>query len=144
MNRPTDLTILGNSADAQSRRDTVNGPRSPIRILHNLVEDVLGPQAHIPTMIGCGHADIGIDSRPFWEVGAFTNPALLGVIEVSVLLQLALHHIAAMEDLFQIGQLSLADCGLSLLVGLFPLSVLEATKLVRRCLDRRSRLHVIQ
>ena len=75
-------------------------------------------------------------TRLFWEVGAFTNLALLGVVGVSVLLQLALHHIPAMEDLFQIGQLSLGDCMLSLAVGLFPLSVLEATKWVRRWKNR--------
>src|SRR4051812_26039878 len=63
MNRSTDLPILGDGTDAQSGRDTINGPWSTICVLHDFVEDVLGPQAHIPTMIGCGHADIGIDSR---------------------------------------------------------------------------------
>jgi len=83
-------------------------------------------------------------TRLFWEVGAFTNLALLGVVGVSVLLQLALHHIPAMEDLFQIGQLSLGDCMLSLVVGLFPLSVLEATKWVRRWKNRSGLSHVAQ
>jgi P-type Ca2+ transporter type 2C len=74
--------------------------------------------------------------RLFWEVGVFSNLTLLAVVTVSVLAQLAMHHIPAMEDLFQIGQLSLADCALSLLVGLLPVSVIETSKLVRRRLHR--------
>ncbi len=71
-------------------------------------------------------------TRLFWEVGAFTNLRLLGVVVLSVGVQLAIHHIPATQALFQIGELSLADCGLGLLVGLGPVSVLELSKLVRR------------
>jgi len=71
-------------------------------------------------------------TRLFWEVGAFSNLALLGVVVVSVAVQLAIHHIPATQALFHIGDLPLADCALGLLVGLFPVTAIELSKLVRR------------
>lgn len=76
-------------------------------------------------------------TRLFWEVGAFTNVRLLGVVVLSVIAQLAIHHIPATQALFQIGELSLADCVLGLLVGLCPVSVIELSKLVRRAFRAR-------
>ncbi len=70
--------------------------------------------------------------RIFWEVGAFTNVRLLGVVAISVFMQLGLHHIPWTQELFQIGALPLSDCALSLGLGLIPVSVLELTKLARR------------
>jgi Ca2+-transporting ATPase len=71
-------------------------------------------------------------TRLFWEVGAFTNLRLLGVVVVSVLLQLGIHHIPAAQALFEIGALSSADCVLTLGVALGPVTVIELSKLVRR------------
>ena len=71
-------------------------------------------------------------TRLFWEVGVFTNPRLLAVVVLSVLIQLGIHHFPATQALFEIGSMSLADCGLGLLVGLGPVSVIELWKLVRR------------
>ncbi|MES1174964.1 MAG: cation-translocating P-type ATPase [Myxococcales bacterium] len=71
-------------------------------------------------------------TRLFWEVGAFSNLVLLGVVSVSVAVQLAIHHIPAMQALFQLGSLSLADCVVGVAVGLVPVSVIELSKLVRR------------
>jgi Ca2+-transporting ATPase len=68
----------------------------------------------------------------FWEVGAFSNWKLLGVVAVSFVIQLGLHHIPATQTLFQLGRLSAADCTLSVLAGLFPVTVLELSKLARR------------
>jgi Ca2+-transporting ATPase len=70
--------------------------------------------------------------RIFWEVGAFTNLRLLGVVVVSVFLQLGLHHIPWTQKLFQIGALPLSDCALALGLGLIPVTILELTKLARR------------
>jgi Ca2+-transporting ATPase len=77
-------------------------------------------------------------TRLFWELGAFTNLTLLGVVLVSVLLQLGIHHIPGTEVLFQIGTISFGDCALSLFVGLIPVTVVEVTKLVRRFLRGRA------
>jgi Ca2+-transporting ATPase len=71
-------------------------------------------------------------TRVFWEVGAFTNLRLLGVVVVSVLLQLGIHHIPVAQDIFEIGALSAADCALTLLVALAPVTVIELSKLARR------------
>ncbi len=71
-------------------------------------------------------------TKLFWEVGALTNVRLLGVVVVSALIQIGIHHIPALEALFEIRDLSLGDCALTILLGLIPVTVLELTKLVRR------------
>jgi P-type Ca2+ transporter type 2C len=71
-------------------------------------------------------------TKLFWEVGAFSNLVLLAVVSVSVVVQIAIHHMPFTEDLFQIGHVSLGDCTLSLLLGLIPVSVIELGKLARR------------
>ena len=78
--------------------------------------------------------------RVFWEVGAFTNVRLLGVVVFSVLMQLGIHHIPAAQEVFHIGPLSAADCALTLLVALCPVTAIEVWKLLRR--QRQSRLSV--
>jgi Ca2+-transporting ATPase len=76
--------------------------------------------------------------RLFWEVGASTNMRLLAVVAATVALQLAIHHTPFAQRLFQISTLSMADCGLSLLLGLVPVTLIEVGKLVRRARRRRS------
>jgi Ca2+-transporting ATPase len=75
-------------------------------------------------------------TRLFWEMGVFTNVTLLGVVLVSALVQIGIHHIPGTERLFQIGTISMEDCALSVLIGLIPVSVVECTKLVRRAAHR--------
>ena len=76
-------------------------------------------------------------TRLFWEVGAFTNLRLLGVVLVSSLVQLGLHHIPFAQSLLGTGPLSASDCALSIALGLIPVSVLECSKLIRRIAGRR-------
>ena len=76
-------------------------------------------------------------TRVFWEVGVFTNVRLLGVVVFSVLLQLGIHHIPVAQSIFEIGPLSGADCALTLLVALAPVTVIELGKLVRRWTRRQ-------
>jgi Ca2+-transporting ATPase len=71
-------------------------------------------------------------TRVFWQTGVFSNVLLLGVVAISILLQLALHHIPFTQRLFSLGALPLADCALSLGVALIPATVVELTKLARR------------
>ena len=70
--------------------------------------------------------------RPFWEVGLFSNLKLFSIVAISMLVQLGIHHVPATQALFNIGQLSLFDCALSVVVGAVPLFVLEARKVIRR------------
>ncbi len=71
-------------------------------------------------------------TRVFWEVGAFTNLRLLAVVVFSVVMQLGIHHMPAAQAVFEIGPLSAADCALTLLVAMAPVTVIEVAKLVRR------------
>ena len=76
-------------------------------------------------------------TRMFWETRIFSNLLLLGVVGVSVVVQLGLHHLPFTQRLFSLGTLSLADCALSLGLGLVPTTLLELTKLVRRVFSKR-------
>ncbi len=77
-------------------------------------------------------------TKVFWHVGALGNLKLLGVVVISVLLQLAIHHVPWTQQLFQIGTLSAADCLLGFGLGLVPVTVLELVKLARAAARRRS------
>ncbi len=71
-------------------------------------------------------------TKLFWEVGVFTNLRLLAVVAFSILMQLGIHYIPAAQAVFDVGPLSVADCVLTLLVALGPVTVIELSKLVRR------------
>jgi Ca2+-transporting ATPase len=71
------------------------------------------------------------DTRVFWQTGVFGNLTLLAVVAISVGLQLGIHHIPAAQQLFGIGPVTLETCGVALLLGLIPVTVLELAKLVR-------------
>jgi len=71
-------------------------------------------------------------TRVFFEVGVFSNVRLLVVTVLTVVMQLAIHHSPAMQRLFRVGELSIEDCALAILLGLIPVTVLEVAKLVRR------------
>jgi Ca2+-transporting ATPase len=77
-------------------------------------------------------------TKLFWEVGVFSNVRLLAVVVASTLIQIGIHHIPPLESLFQIRDLSLEDCALTLLLGLVPVTVLELGKLGRRAIFRSS------
>jgi Ca2+-transporting ATPase len=70
--------------------------------------------------------------RLFWEVGAFTNLRLLGILCFSLLLQVGMHYVPFMQELFEIGGMSVADWSLAMILGLIPVTVLELSKLARR------------
>ncbi len=74
--------------------------------------------------------------RPFWEIGMASNFRLVAIVAISFAVQIGIHHIAAMQEILQIGALSLSDCAISLTAGAIPLVVLEVTKVIRR---RRAR-----
>lgn len=74
--------------------------------------------------------------RSFWEVGLLTNVRLFGIVVVSLLVQLGIHHIPATQMLFQIGALSLFDCAVSVIAGSIPFTIIEITKLAKRIVHR--------
>jgi Ca2+-transporting ATPase len=78
-------------------------------------------------------------TKTLWEVGVLSNLALVAVVSISVLLQLALHYVPLTRTLFQLGPISLAEGARVLLIGLAPVSALELSKLVRRALRKPDR-----
>jgi Ca2+-transporting ATPase len=70
--------------------------------------------------------------RVLFEIGAFTNLKLLGVVVLSAASQLALHHVAFFQELFQMAPLTRTQYAMSIGLGLVPYSILEVSKLVRR------------
>jgi len=80
-------------------------------------------------------------TRVFWEVGAFTNLRLLGVVVCSVLMQLGIQSIPAARAVFEVGPLSAADSLWTLLVASGPVTVIEAGKLVRRWNARKTQFN---
>ncbi len=74
--------------------------------------------------------------RIFWEVGPLSNLKLVGVVALTILLQLGIHHIPATQRLLDLGPLSLADCAWSFAIGLVPVTLIELYKLARRLMPR--------
>ena len=71
-------------------------------------------------------------TRVLWELGAFTNLRLVAAVGLSATAQLALLHLPAAQALFRIGDLSVTDTTLAVVMGLVPVTALELAKLVRR------------
>jgi Ca2+-transporting ATPase len=72
------------------------------------------------------------ETRLFWEVGPFTNLRLLGIVLLSIGIQLGLLEIEATRKIFDVVRLGGADLALCLGLGAIPVSVLELLKLGRR------------
>jgi Ca2+-transporting ATPase len=74
--------------------------------------------------------------RIFWEVGAWTNLRLVAVVALTGAMQVALHYVPVMQQLFHVAPLSVADLALAVGLGLVPVTILEVAKLLRRALRR--------
>jgi Ca2+-transporting ATPase len=78
-------------------------------------------------------------TRVFWEVGPLSNLKLIGVVALTVLIQVGLHHVPATRELFQISPLSPGDLALSIVLGLTPVTLVELHKLVTRAAGSAAR-----
>ena len=72
------------------------------------------------------------NTRIFWEVGAFNNLWLLGVIMLTIALQISVYYIPVTKELFQLESMPLVNWIWAFLLGLIPVSVIEIQKLLRR------------
>jgi P-type Ca2+ transporter type 2C len=70
-------------------------------------------------------------SQLFWQLGIFTNLRLFGIVLVSVMVQLSIHHIPFAQTLLQLSPLSLGDCLISLVAGSIPFALIELAKSVK-------------
>ncbi len=77
-------------------------------------------------------------TRTFWQVGLFTNLRLFAIVLISAFFQIAIHHLPGIRQLFALEPISLADCLLTVALGLVPLAALEAAKLYRQRRARES------
>jgi Ca2+-transporting ATPase len=71
-------------------------------------------------------------TRTVWEVGLFSNLRLFGVILVSFGLQVVIHHTPVLEQVFGTEPITLAECLGWIGLGVVPLAVLEARKVVAK------------
>jgi Ca2+-transporting ATPase len=71
-------------------------------------------------------------TRLLHEIGPFTNLRLVAVVALSVIVQVAIHEIPRMEEIFRITPLGPGELAVCLAVGLIPVSAIELAKLVRR------------
>lgn len=72
------------------------------------------------------------NTLPFWEVGILSNMKLFGIIMVSAVVQIAIHHIPATQTLFAIGEMDLGDSVFCVAMGLVTLTISEAYKVFTR------------
>jgi Ca2+-transporting ATPase len=70
--------------------------------------------------------------RTVWELGLRSNLRLLGTVVATLILQLAIHHVAVLQPFFGVRPIALADCATWLALGAAPLVVLELLKIWRR------------
>jgi P-type Ca2+ transporter type 2C len=72
------------------------------------------------------------DTRTVWEVGLLSNMQLCVIVVASFALQLAIHHLPALQVLFGTSPISLGQSAAWVGLGAIPLFVLELRKVVRR------------
>lgn len=70
--------------------------------------------------------------KTIFELGFLTNWRLLSVIMISALLQILIHHVPVFQQVLQLGPLSLAECVLTIGLGMIPLLAMEGWKLLQR------------
>ncbi|QSA98098.1 cation-translocating P-type ATPase [Methylococcus sp. EFPC2] len=78
--------------------------------------------------------------RTVWQLGLFTNLRLCLIVAASFALQLAIHHIPALQTLFGTEPITLYQCTAWFGLGFIPLLVLEALKVRRQFRERRTAL----
>lgn len=71
-------------------------------------------------------------TKTIWQVGFFSNIRLFAIVSISFSLQIVIHHIPTLRDLFGIGPVTLKQCVFWVVFGTIPLLVLEGQKLLRK------------
>jgi len=70
------------------------------------------------------------ERTPLWRMNLLGNGRLAGIVAVSLLLQLAIHGLAPLREVFHTEPLSASSLGLLLAVALLPVAVLELAKVL--------------
>ena len=72
------------------------------------------------------------ETRTVWQVGLLSNMQLFVIVVASFALQLAIHHLPALQALFGTSPISLGQGAAWVALGAIPLGVLEFWKVLRR------------
>jgi Ca2+-transporting ATPase len=72
------------------------------------------------------------DTRTIWQMGLLSNLRLCDIVVASFALQLAMHHLPALQALFGTSPISLGQCVAWVGLGSLPLGVLELRKVWQR------------
>src|SRR5262245_49724140 len=72
------------------------------------------------------------ETRTIWQVGLLSNMQLFVIVVASFALQLAIHHLPALQVLFGTSPISLGQCAAWVGLGSIPLLVLELRKVLWR------------
>ena len=75
------------------------------------------------------------DTKTIWQVGVFSNIRLFLIVSISFSLQILIHHIPILREIFGISEVSLKQCLLWVALGMVPLMILEAQKTLRKAPD---------
>ncbi|WP_061836925.1 cation-translocating P-type ATPase [Legionella pneumophila] len=72
------------------------------------------------------------DTKNIWQVGLFSNLRLFFIVSISFSLQVLIHHIPVLRELFGIQPVSFTQCLIWILLGMVPLLIIEAQKRLRK------------
>ncbi|KGP62881.1 HAD family hydrolase [Legionella norrlandica] len=72
------------------------------------------------------------DTKTIWQVGFFSNLRLFFIVSISFLLQILIHHVPMLQELFGIEPVSFSQCLSWILLGMVPLLILETQKWLRK------------
>ena len=72
------------------------------------------------------------ETRTVWQMGLLSNLQLCVIVVASFALQLAIHHLPALQALFGTAPISVGQCVAWVVLGSVPLCMLELRKVLRR------------
>jgi Ca2+-transporting ATPase len=72
------------------------------------------------------------DSKTIWQVGVFSNLRLFFIVSISFSLQIIIHHVPMLQEIFGISEVSVNECVLWIALGMVPLIIFEIHKLLRK------------
>lgn len=72
------------------------------------------------------------DTKTIWQLGLFSNIRLFFIVSISFSLQILIHHVPILQQLFGISPVSLTECLTWIVLGMVPFLILEIQKLLRK------------
>ncbi len=76
--------------------------------------------------------DCRSERESIFKIGLFTNRFLIWAVAASILLQLSLHHFDLTNRIFKTEPLSLFDMGLSIVIAMIPMLLVEGLKMLKK------------